>query len=122
MGDDSVVLPGCPDGDIETQENALFSTVHGAGRIMGRADAKKGKWLGTENGKSIRDESTIVTREAMDEWVGELGVVLRGGDVDEAPQVYRRLPDVLKAQGNTIEILHTLKPLIVCMAPKGGRR
>ena len=122
MGDDSVVLRGCTDGDIETQESALFSTVHGAGRVMGRADAKKGKWLGTENGKSIRDESTIVTREAMDDWVGELGVVLRGGDVDEAPQVYRRLPDVLKAQGDTIEILHTLKPLIVCMAPNGGRR
>jgi tRNA-splicing ligase RtcB len=45
------------------------------------------------------------------------GVVLRGGDLDEAPQVYRRLEGVLAAQGDTIEVLHTLTPLIVCMAP-----
>jgi len=45
------------------------------------------------------------------------GVVLRGGDLDEAPQVYRRLQDVLRHQGDTVRILHTLTPRIVCMAP-----
>jgi hypothetical protein len=30
--------------------------------------------------------------------------------------VYRRLPEVLAAQGSTIEVLHTLRPLIVVMA------
>jgi tRNA-splicing ligase RtcB len=43
--------------------------------------------------------------------------VLRGGDVDEAPQAYRRLSDVLAAQGPTVDVLHTLRPLVVCMAP-----
>ena len=31
-------------------------------------------------------------------------------------RVYRRLPDVLAAQKGTIEVLHTLRPLIVVMA------
>jgi tRNA-splicing ligase RtcB len=30
--------------------------------------------------------------------------------------VYRRLPDVLEAQGDTIEVLHTLTPIVVVMA------
>jgi tRNA-splicing ligase RtcB len=50
------------------------------------------------------------------EWVSKKGVILRGGGLDESPQVYRRLPQVLAAQGPTIEILHTLRPLVVVMA------
>ena len=42
--------------------------------------------------------------------------MLRGGGLDESPHVYRRLPDVLAAQKGTIEVLHTLRPLIVVMA------
>jgi len=45
--------------------------------------------------------------------------VLRGGGVDESPHVYRRLTDVLAAQGETVTVLHTLRPLVVVMA--GGR-
>jgi tRNA-splicing ligase RtcB len=41
---------------------------------------------------------------------------LRGGDVDEAPQAYRRLPEVLNAHAGTIRILHLLRPLGVAMA------
>jgi tRNA-splicing ligase RtcB len=43
-------------------------------------------------------------------------VILRGGGLDEAPQAYRRLEDVLRAQGPTIEVLHHLRPLVVVMA------
>jgi tRNA-splicing ligase RtcB len=46
----------------------------------------------------------------------KLGHDLRGGDLDEAPQAYRRLPDVLDAHAGTIRILHTLTPLGVAMA------
>ena len=60
-----------------------------------------------------------VTPEMMQSWVKEKGVILRGGGLDEAPQVYRRLPEVLAAQGNTIEVVHTLRPLIVVMAGAG---
>jgi len=52
----------------------------------------------------------------MQSWVREKGVVLRGGGLDESPHVYRRLPDVIAAQQDTIEVLHTLRPLIVVMA------
>jgi tRNA-splicing ligase RtcB len=44
---------------------------------------------------------------------------LRGGGLDESPQVYRRLPEVLRAQRGTIEVLHTLRPLVVVMAGAG---
>jgi len=36
--------------------------------------------------------------------------------LDESPHAYRRLPDVLAAQGDTVTVLHTLTPLIVVMA------
>lgn len=45
----------------------------------------------------------------------ELGVELRGGGLDEAPQVYRELKDVLKNHNNTIRIVHHLHPLGVVM-------
>jgi tRNA-splicing ligase RtcB len=50
------------------------------------------------------------------DWVRQKGVILRGGGLDESPHVYRRLPEVLAAQGNTIQVLHPLRPLIVVMA------
>jgi len=113
MGDDAVILRGAtPEtGDRDLQEQALFSTVHGAGRVMGRM-AAKGKW---KKGRQV--SSGRITHEMMDRWLTRKGVVLRGGDLDEAPQAYRRLPDVLHAQARTIEVLHTLRPLVVCMAP-----
>ena len=57
-----------------------------------------------------------VSPEMMQAWVREKGVVLRGGGLDESPHVYRRLPEVLAAQGDTIEVLHVLRPLVVVMA------
>jgi tRNA-splicing ligase RtcB (3'-phosphate/5'-hydroxy nucleic acid ligase) len=57
-----------------------------------------------------------VSPEMMQQWVTRKGVVLRGGGLDESPHAYRRLPDVLGAQGETVEVLHTLHPLIVVMA------
>jgi tRNA-splicing ligase RtcB len=57
-----------------------------------------------------------VTPEMMAGWLAERGVILRGGGLDESPHAYRRLPEVLAAQGNTIEIEHTLRPIIVVMA------
>ena len=69
------------------------------------------------NGKRVRREG-LVRHDDMKKWIAEKGVVLRGGDVDEAPQAYRRLPEVLAAHEGTIRILHTLRPLGVAMAGK----
>ena len=134
MGDISVILEGTTviadeKGEIADhnmtidQENMMYSTVHGAGRVMGRAAAKKGAAIlddrGIPTGK--RDLSTMVTQEMMDEWVKDAGIFLRGGGRDESPHVYRRLPDVLEAQGDTITVLSTLTPLIVVMAGEDVR-
>jgi len=123
MGDQSVVLRGTlnslmpTDSEFDAADAAcptsqmLFSTVHGAGRVMGRAQAK---------GKMAKDgtwkREPRVTQDMMDEWVRKAGIYLRGGGRDESPHVYRRLPEVLEAQGDTIEVLHTLTPLVVVMA------
>lgn len=120
MGDDAVIVRGAEttegSGGGKTtrwmQEKALFSTVHGAGRVMSRTEAA-GK-RNRKTGKTIKPGK--VSPEMMREWLTEKGVVLRGGGLDESPHAYRRLPDVLSAQGNTIQVLHTLRPLIVVMA------
>jgi len=52
----------------------------------------------------------------MQEWLTRSNVVLRGGGVDESPQCYKRLDEVLAAHGETIRVLHTLTPLGVAMA------
>jgi tRNA-splicing ligase RtcB len=115
MGDDAVIVRGAapttPDTE-ELQRAALYSTVHGAGRVMSRTAAA---------GKRHRKTGRVltpgrVTPEMMQSWVREKGVILRGGGLDESPHVYRRLPEVLAAQGGTIEVLHTLRPLVVVMA------
>lgn len=42
--------------------------------------------------------------------------MLIGGGADEAPEVYKRLPDVLDADAGSIRVKHTLRPLGVAMA------
>lgn len=115
MGDDAVIVQGADQNDEETlhlQEQALFSTVHGAGRVMSRTEAAgKRNW---KTGQIIKPGK--VSPEMMHEWLAEKRVILRGGGLDESPHAYRRLPEVLEAQGKTIEVLHTLRPLIVVMA------
>ena len=112
MGDDAVIIEGV---DSPVSREALYSTVHGAGRIMSRT-AAKGRFEKV-NGKRVRREG-LVRHDDMRKWITDKRVVLRGGDVDEAPQAYRRLPDVLAAHEGTIRILHTLRPLGVAMAGK----
>ena len=108
MGDDAVILRGAKheEGSAErwVQKQALFSTVHGAGRTMGRRQAKR-----------------TLDEEAVRKWIRDRGVIVRGSDLDEAPQAYRRLPDVLEHQGDTVEVEHRLRPVVVCMAPSGTR-
>ena len=115
MGDDAVIVQGAAAADDETvelQRVALQSTVHGAGRVMSRvAAAGKRNW---KTGKILKPG--LVSPRMMQDWLREKGVILRGGGLDESPHAYRRLPDVLAAQKGTIQVLHTLRPLIVVMA------
>jgi tRNA-splicing ligase RtcB len=114
MGDDAVIVEGARDGDAALQRASLYSTVHGAGRVMSRTEAR-GKLKGW--GAKARIVSPgKVNWEMVKEWLGPKGVILRGGGLDEAPHAYRRLPEVLAAQGDTVRVLHTLRPVIVVMA------
>jgi tRNA-splicing ligase RtcB (3'-phosphate/5'-hydroxy nucleic acid ligase) len=119
MGDESVILEG-----VESSENeqALFSTVHGAGRVMSRSRAA-GRFRYRKqvvNGRTVRVQEQVkpgvVDWPAVQARLREQGVVLVGGGADEAPEVYKRLPDVLGAHGETIRVKHTLRPLGVAMA------
>jgi tRNA-splicing ligase RtcB len=113
MGDDAVIIEGI---DSPISREALFSTVHGAGRVMSRT-AAKGRFERVGS-KRIRQPG-LVRHDEMMKWMANRNIVLRGGDVDEAPQVYRRLKDVLDAHAGTIRVLHTLRPLGVAMAGRG---
>ena len=99
MGDDAVILEGI---DSPHAQGSLYSTVHGAGRLFGRKEARR-----------------RFTRAEMDRWLQERGVVLVGADLDESPMAYRRLPDVLAHHAGSVRVLHTLRPFAVAMAGEG---
>jgi len=123
MGDISVILEGV-EGD--ESKSALYSTVHGAGRVMSRTQAA-GRWKKvTEErtnaqGKRYQFKRRVRSGGRID-WdatrrvLASRGVELRGGGADEAPGVYKRLPEVLDHHAGSVRVLHTLTPLGVAMA------
>jgi tRNA-splicing ligase RtcB len=96
MGEPAVILEGVDSG---TARDGLRSTIHGAGRVLSRRQAKK-----------------TVDYAAVRAVLRAQGIELRGGDADEAPGAYKRLPEVLAAHAGTINVLHTLTPMGVAMA------
>jgi tRNA-splicing ligase RtcB len=141
MGEDSVILEGVRG---EQSRDLLRSTVHGAGRVMSRTQAAgKTRWrLSCSNrdcdwvapkGTQRPDEcptcgNTRLKKRPVNEGGGAIdwpatraeldakGIELRGGAADEAPGAYKRLDDVLAAHADSIEVLHRLTPIGVCMA------
>jgi tRNA-splicing ligase RtcB len=113
MGDISVIVEGI---ESPSAQFSFSSTVHGAGRVLGRMEAK-GRFQKDDRGKKQRLPGKV-RHDDMMKWVAEAGVELRGADLDEAPQCYKRLPEVLEAHSDSIRILHTLKPIGVAMAGK----
>jgi len=112
MGDESVILEGV---ESDEAQESLYSTVHGAGRVMSRT-AAAGK---IRRGKVIKPGQ--VDWPAVQVRLREQGIVLVGGGADEAPEVYKRLPDVLAAHDGSIRVKHTLRPLGVAMAGRDVR-
>jgi tRNA-splicing ligase RtcB len=145
MGEASVILEGAESADAV---DSLYSTVHGAGRVMSRtqaagrvkhktvyecterdcpfsvpAKAYKGEACPDHPGRKMqRVRRQRVVRQGVVDWeavkrrLREQGIVVIGGGADEAPEVYKRLPEVLAAHGDSIRVKHTLTPLGVVMA------
>lgn len=108
MADISVIVKG---KDSQENKDAYYSTVHGAGRMMSRTEA-----AGKMNWKTRRRRGGKITPQQMKEAIEAYGVELRGAGTDESPFVYKKLRTVLNAHSETIEILHELRPIGVCMA------
>jgi tRNA-splicing ligase RtcB len=155
MGDESVILEGVQSTDAT---ESLYSTVHGAGRIMSRTQAAGKVRRRKRYACSHRDCERLfdldgisahnpvpkrgvcpdhpdarvhkvwveeqvkpgkVDWPAVKDRLREQGIVLVGGGADEAPEVYKRLPEVLAAHAGSIRVQHTLRPLGVAMAGRG---
>jgi tRNA-splicing ligase RtcB len=141
MGEDSVILEGVAGPGAE---ESLYSTVHGAGRVMSRTQAagrirRRKRWACRnrdcertfDRDRPCHDHPDAGVRKVWIEeqlkpgvvdWpavqarLREQGIVLVGGGADEAPEAYKRLPEVLAAHAGSIRVKHTLRPLGVAMA------
>ena len=72
-----------------------FSAPHGAGRIMSRSEAK--------------------VQLSMDEYKNSMAGVyttsISAGTLDESPQAYKSLDDILDVIGDTVDIVEVMKPV-----------
>jgi tRNA-splicing ligase RtcB len=80
------------------QPEALESASHGAGRRMGRKAAEK-----------------AIARADWKAYLEDRGVTLLGGGIDEAPQAYKRVEEVIAAQSDLVEVLGQFQPQVVRM-------
>lgn len=92
MADPGFVVRGLGNPD------ALASASHGAGRSLGRKAA----------------ENTLSKRDVHD-YLRARGVTLIGGGVDEAPQAYKRIEDVIARQSDLVDVVAEFRPRVVRM-------
>lgn len=116
MADTSLIVEGT---ETELSKKALYSTVHGAGRVMSRTQAAgKKKWLRGEDGVK---RPTIIAKGCVDfdlvkRQMKENKIELRGAGADESPTCYKSLKEVIAYMGETVKIVHELYPIGVAMA------
>jgi tRNA-splicing ligase RtcB len=97
MGDAGYVVRG------RGVSSSLNSASHGAGRMMSRTQA-----------------CNTITRTARDQYLEERGVTLLGGGLDESPQAYKPIQQIVAAQSSLVEIVGKFTPRIVRMADEPG--
>lgn len=116
MADESVIVEGI---DSKEARESLFSTVHGAGRIISRIKAAgRIKWKKGKKGQHypVRISGGLINFKDVQKMMSEKGIELRGGGADESPDCYKKLDEVLEYHKNSIKILHRLTPIGVAMA------
>jgi tRNA-splicing ligase RtcB len=92
MGDAGYVVRG------KGNPASLNSASHGAGRQMSRNEAFKS-----------------ITKKMRDAYLRERGVKLLGGGLDEAPQAYKRIDEIIAAQHDLVEVVARFQPRLVMM-------
>jgi tRNA-splicing ligase RtcB len=97
MGDPGYVVRG------KGTSESLESASHGAGRLMSRKQA-----------------INSISKSTRDSYLKERGVTLLGGGMDESPQAYKPIEQVIAAQQDLVEIMGKFTPRIVRMADEGG--
>lgn len=79
-------------------ESALNSASHGAGRVMSRTKAKQ-----------------TLSKNEVRKTLQKAGVEVIGSGLDEAPQAYKNIHQVMEHQKDLVEVLGTFTPKIVRM-------
>ncbi len=97
MGDPGFVVRG------KGHPASLASAAHGAGRRLSRSKAKES-----------------LTREQQLDYLKARGIELLAGGLDESPQAYKPIAQVMAAQDDLIETVAEFRPKLVLMAG-GGR-
>ena len=97
MGDAGYLVRG------KGAQNALNSASHGAGRKLSRRSALQS-----------------ISKSARDTYLRERGIILLGGGIDESPQAYKDIEQVIAAQDDLIDIVGKFVPRIVRMADEPG--
>jgi tRNA-splicing ligase RtcB len=97
MGDAGYVVRG------RGVSESLNSASHGAGRKMSR-----------------RGALDKITKTARDQYLRERGVTLLGGGLDESPQAYKPIEQVIAAQTDLVELVGKFTPKVVLMAAEAG--
>lgn len=118
MADTSVIIEGV---DSPDSREGLYSTIHGAGRVMSRTQAA-GKRRWTRDKKTGRRIQKSISRGLVDfqevkQRMKTKNIELRGAGADEAPQCYKKLEEVLQYHTDTIKVINHLHPIGVAMAP-----
>jgi len=97
MGDAGYVVQG------RGVSESLESASHGAGRQMSR-----------------RAAINSISKSARDDYLKERGVTLLGGGIDESPQAYKPIDQVISAQHDLVDVIGKFTPRIVRMADEPG--
>lgn len=97
MGDAGYVVRG------RGVSESLESASHGAGRRMSRKAA-----------------INSISKRERDEYLKTRGVTLLGGGLDESPQAYKPIDEVIAAQHDLVEVVGKFAPKIVRMADEPG--
>src|SRR5690606_32785457 len=79
-------------------ESSLNSASHGAGRVLSRSKCKQ-----------------TFTRNDIKNVLKNHGVILLGGNVDEAPMAYKDIEKVMNCQQELVRVLGTFVPKVVRM-------